>query len=101
MESILSTLMTTGTSTITTTEALLYGMGASILGFVISLTYIKTGTVSKNFARTLIILPFLVCMVMLAVNGNFGTSCIGVKPCVFCRNTESHQRICDALVIVK
>ena len=74
MESILSTLMTTGTSTITTTEALLYGMGASILGFVISLTYIKTGTVSKNFARTLIILPFLVCMVMLAVNGNFGTS---------------------------
>ena len=74
MESILSTLMSTSTSTISTTEALLYGMGASILGFVISLTYIKTGTVSKNFARTLIILPFLVCMVMLAVNGNFGTS---------------------------
>ena len=73
MESILSTLMSTSTSAITTTEALLYGMGASILGFVISLTYIKTGTVSKNFARTLIVLPVLVCVVMLAVNGNLGT----------------------------
>ena len=35
----------------------------------------KTGNrVSKNFARTLITLPILVCIVLLVVNGNFGTS---------------------------
>ncbi|MBR5650454.1 DUF4956 domain-containing protein [Pseudobutyrivibrio sp.] len=94
MESILSTLVSTSTSTITTTEALFYGMGAAVLGFIISLTYIKTGTASKNFARTLIILPFLVCMVMLAVNGNFGTSLavVGAFSLVRFRSLQGNSR---------
>ena len=74
MESILSSLVSSTSTTITTVEALMYGLVAAILGLIISLTYIKTGKASKNFARTLIVLPILVCMVMLAVNGNFGTS---------------------------
>lgn len=52
----------------------LYAVIAGILGVGISLTYMKTGRVSKNFARTLIILPVLVCVVMTMVNGNLGTS---------------------------
>lgn len=52
----------------------LYAVIAGVLGVGISLTYMKTGKVSKNFARTLIILPVLVCVVMTMVNGNLGTS---------------------------
>lgn len=75
METILSALISsTGDTSLTTAEALIYALLAGGLGLVISLTYIKTGKTSKNFARTLIILPILVCVVMLAVNGNFGTS---------------------------
>ena len=55
-------------------QALSYASTAGLLGFVISLTYIKTGRVSKNFARTLVVLPILVCVVMVAVNGNLGAS---------------------------
>ena len=60
MDSILSALVSTSTTTLTTVDALMYGGVAAILGLIISLTYIKTGKTSKNFARTLIILPILV-----------------------------------------
>lgn len=73
LESLLS-----GSSSVTETvsmqNAFVYCIMAGILGLVISLTYLKTGKVSKNFSRTLIILPILVCVVMLVVNGNLGTS---------------------------
>lgn len=57
-----------------TVTAFLYAAAAGALGLVISITYLKTGKVSVNFARTLVILPILVCVVMQAVNGNLGTS---------------------------
>lgn len=47
---------------------------AIILGFIVSITYIKTGTYSKNFSRTLVVLPVLISIVMTLVNGNLGTS---------------------------
>lgn len=72
LETIISSA-TTGT-TISMSQAFLYTVLAGILGLVISITYLKTGKVSKNFARTLIILPMLVCVVMLVVNGNLGAS---------------------------
>ncbi|MBR5635620.1 MAG: DUF4956 domain-containing protein [Pseudobutyrivibrio sp.] len=75
MESILSAIQGTNVeTTFTIADALIDAGLAAILGLIISFTYIKTGKTSKNFARTLIILPSLVCLVMLAVNGNFGTS---------------------------
>lgn len=45
-----------------------------ILGFVISILYIKQGDCSKNFAITLVVLPVLVQVVIMIVNGNLGTS---------------------------
>ncbi len=74
MESILSALSDTSTTQISTSLVVLYSAVAGVLGLVISWTYMLTGKKSKNFARTLIILPVLVCIVLLAVNGNFGTS---------------------------
>lgn len=67
-------LTETSSTTITTGNALLYAAVAGGLGILIALTYMKTGRVSKHFARTLIVLPVLVCVVMLAVNGNLGAS---------------------------
>ena len=74
MEALLSAIQSSTTTTLTVTDALIDASVASLLGLIISLTYIYTGKTSKNFARTLIIMPSLVCLVMLAVNGNFGTS---------------------------
>lgn len=74
MEAIISSLTNSSVSTISTGQALSYMAVAALLGVLISITYIKTGKTSTNFARTLIILPILVCLVMMAVNGNFGTS---------------------------
>ena len=74
MISEILTTITSSTSSLSVTTACVYGGIALILGLIISLTYMKTGKVSKNFARTLIILPALVCVVMLAVNGNLGAS---------------------------
>jgi hypothetical protein len=45
-----------------------------ILGLVISLVHIKTTKSSKNFAITLAILPTLISLVIMMVNGNLGTS---------------------------
>ncbi|MBQ9181147.1 MAG: DUF4956 domain-containing protein [Bacilli bacterium] len=45
-----------------------------ILGMVIAITHIKTSEGSKNFATTLVVLPALVQVVMIMVNGNLGTS---------------------------
>lgn len=62
------------TASLSIQEALCYACTAGVLGVLIALTYMKTGKVSKNFARTLVVLPILVCVVMLAVNGNLGAS---------------------------
>lgn len=75
-------------------EAFLYTIVAGVLGVVISLTYLKTGKVSKNFARTLIILPMLVCAVMLVVNGNLGTSVaiVGAFSLIRFRSLQGNSR---------
>ncbi len=71
---ISETSSTTTTASISITDATTYAIVAGILGVIIALTYMHTGKVSKHFARTLIILPILVCVVMISVNGNLGAS---------------------------
>ncbi|MBQ4531566.1 MAG: DUF4956 domain-containing protein [Lachnospiraceae bacterium] len=62
------------TQQMTTSDQLICMAAAIILGFIISFTYIKTGIYSKNFCRTLVIMPILISAVMILVNGNLGTS---------------------------
>lgn len=45
-----------------------------VCGFIVSFTYKKTGPSSQNFLITLIMLPALVCLVIMLVNGNLGAS---------------------------
>lgn len=49
------------------------GVGV-ILGLVIAFTHMKTTRTTKNFLVTLAVLPLLVQVVMLMVNGSLGTS---------------------------
>ena len=69
-ESILSS--TTGTLSVSTS---LICMGASlVLGLAITLVHMWTSKYSKSFVISLAILPALVQVVMMMVNGNLGTS---------------------------
>ena len=56
------------------TTILLCSAAALMLGLVIAFTHLKTSRTSKNFLITLTILPLLVEVVMLMVNGSLGTS---------------------------
>lgn len=48
-------------------------ISAVILGFIISIVHMKTSRYSKNFIITLAVLPILVSVIMIMVNGNLGT----------------------------
>lgn len=63
-------------STITTLSVwslLICVLVAIILGLVIAITHMKTSKYSKNFIETLAILPILISIVIMMVNGNLGT----------------------------
>ncbi len=45
-----------------------------VLGVLIAVVYRKEGNTSKNFTLSLVVLPMLVQMVIMMVNGNLGTS---------------------------
>lgn len=62
------------TSEITLTTLSICTFVSIILGIVIALVHTKTSRYSKNFAITLCLLPVLVQIVMMMVNGNLGTS---------------------------
>lgn len=53
---------------------LICSAAALALGLVIAFTHLRTSRTSKNFLITLTILPLLVEVVMLMVNGSLGTS---------------------------
>ena len=59
---------------LTIQNALLCAFVSLALGFVIALIYGLQGAGSKNFMVTLVMLPVLVQMVIMLVNGNLGTS---------------------------
>lgn len=48
-------------------------ISAVVLGLIISLVHMKTSRYSNNFIITLAVLPILVSVIMIMVNGNLGT----------------------------
>lgn len=66
-----SIIPTTG---ITLSSLLLCSLVSIVLGLIIGYTYMKTSKYSKNFITTLCLLPILVQIVMMMVNGDLGTS---------------------------
>lgn len=75
METLISILTESAQGVASNPEvSFIYVLISGVLGLLISVTYMHTGTVSKNFARTLVLLPMIVCLVISMVNGNLGTS---------------------------
>ena len=69
-----SILETTTTSGLTYDKALICILTSCILGAIIAFVHMKTSKYTKNFVITLAILPVLVQLVIMMVNGNLGTS---------------------------
>ncbi len=69
-----NSIFDTTSSALDVTSILICSVAAIMLGLVIAFTHLKTSRTSKNFLITLTILPLLVEVVMLMVNGSLGTS---------------------------
>ncbi|MFI3208150.1 MAG: DUF4956 domain-containing protein [Eubacteriales bacterium] len=61
------------TTTITITQFLLCMLMALIAGYILATAYSYKGLYTKSFVVTLAILPAVVCVVIMMVNGNVGT----------------------------
>lgn len=68
-----TSILNIATETLSVTDALICMGTALLLGILISLTYMSGKTYTKNFAVTLVVLPVLVQVVIMMVNGNLGT----------------------------
>lgn len=56
------------------TSMLICFVSSIVIGFIIAFTYTKTTKYNKNFIISLTLLPILVCVIIMLVNGNLGTS---------------------------
>lgn len=65
-----------------------------VLGLMVALVHMKTARTSKNFATTLAILPTLVAMAILLVNGNLGAgvATVGIFSLVRFRSIAGNSR---------
>lgn len=63
-----------GAGSLSITSALICIFTSLVLGLIIAIVHMKTTKYSKNFVITLAILPTLVELVIIMVNGNLGTS---------------------------
>ncbi|MEA5084577.1 MAG: DUF4956 domain-containing protein [Lachnospiraceae bacterium] len=68
-----NSIITTSTSTLTVNTAIICLISALVMGAIISITYMYSGRYTKSFATSLILLPALVQVVIMMVNGNLGT----------------------------
>jgi len=71
---MLTSLFSDTGSNVELSSILICSIVSIALGFVIAFTHMKTSKYSKNFLITLVVLPVLVQVVMMMVNGNLGTS---------------------------
>ena len=69
-----NSIFDTSSSALDIKSILICSAVAIALGLIIALVHLKTSKTSKNFLITLTILPLLVEVVMLMVNGSLGTS---------------------------
>lgn len=69
-----SSILTGTEGSLTVQDALLCTAVSLVLGLLIAVIYGYQGVCSKNFMVTLVMLPVLVQMIIMLVNGNLGTS---------------------------
>lgn len=69
-----TSILTDTQGNLTVQNALLCALVSLLLGVLIAVIYGYQGTCSKNFMVTLVMLPVLVQIIIMLVNGNLGTS---------------------------
>ena len=69
-----TSILTDTQGSLTVQNSLLCALVSLLLGVLIAVIYGYQGTSSKNFMVTLVMLPVLVQMIIMLVNGNLGTS---------------------------
>lgn len=67
-----SSILDTAAGTLSAADAFICLGGALALGFIISVAYMVCGAHTKSFAVTLTLLPVIVQVVIMLVNGNLG-----------------------------
>ena len=70
---MLNNVFSNTTSTLKLDSLIVCTVIALICGFLIAMTHKKTGVYTKGFLTTISVLPFLVQIVIMLVNGNLGT----------------------------
>lgn len=70
---MLTNLFSNTSSTLDLTSLIICAISSIILGFLIALTHKYTSKYTKGYLTTIAILPFLVQIVIILVNGNLGT----------------------------
>ncbi len=69
---MLESTLTTTAATLSLTDFLIPVAASFIIGLVLALVHMFRNRYSKSFVATLAILPAIVCVVIMAVNGNIG-----------------------------
>lgn len=67
-------ILTESTGTLSISSALICMTASIILGLIIACVHMYTTRYSKNFVITLSVLPVMVQVIIMMVNGNLGTS---------------------------
>ena len=73
MENILTGLTQTQAADISMAQFALSGAAAFLLGLVIAFTYMYNTRYTKSFVVTLALLPAIICVIIIMVNGSVGT----------------------------
>lgn len=89
-----NSIIDSSTNIFTTNGIIISIISAIVLGLIISFVYIKTNRYTKNFAITLVLLPLLVEVAIMTVNGNLGTgvAVLGVFSLVRFRSIPGNSR---------
>lgn len=84
---------------LTIQNALLCTIVSLVLGFLIAAVYMSQGAFSKNFVITLVMLPLLVQMTIMLVNGNLGTgvAVLGAFGLIRFRSVPGSSKVQDEL----
>ncbi len=73
MDNILTGLTQTQAADISMSQFALSGAAALLLGLVIAFTYMYNTRYTKSFVVTLALLPAIICVIIIMVNGSVGT----------------------------
>jgi uncharacterized membrane protein YhiD involved in acid resistance len=68
-----TSILTTTTEALSVTNAIACMVSSLVLGLAIALTYMSSKKYTKNFVVTLVLMPLLIQLVIMMVNGNLGT----------------------------